>query len=124
MTKKTKGNPSNSSETNQNPKERKRRRGLQASLENLLQKFIEYLEAMLLYAQRHTENFLRSLIFKGIWFICLFFTICIGFGYLSFSTFLALQMFAGLHVIYASLCTGLIFLSGSYLFLKVLLSNK
>lgn len=103
---------------------KKKRRGLQASLENFLQKFIEYLEALLLYAQRHTEQFLRSLIFKGIWFICLFFTICIGFGYLSFSTFLAFQIYAGLSIIQASLSTGLVFLLGSFLFLKFLLSKK
>jgi hypothetical protein len=101
--------------------DRKKRRGIQASLENLLQKFIEYMEAVLLFAQRHTELFLRRLIFKGIWFICLFFTICIGFGYLSFATFLTLQQLGGLNSIYSSLITGLLFLSGSYIFLKVLL---
>ena len=98
-------------------------KGIKGSLERLLEKVIDYLDALLLYAQKHTEIFLTKLIIKGIWFVLAFFTICIGFAYISHSIYLSYEKFGALSPIQASLATGFSFLLVSFLFLRFLLGK-
>ena len=105
------------------PTSKTKSKGIKGALERLLEKVVDYLEALLLYAQKHTEAFFIKLFIKGIWFVLAFFTICVGLAYISFSVYLSFEKFGGLNPILASLATGFSFLFVSFLFMRFLLGK-
>ena len=82
-----------------------------------------YLETLLLYAQKHTQLFLKKLILKMLWFVLVFFTVFVGFAYLSVAVFWSFEKYAGFDPIASALLTGVTFVIVAFLFLKLLSSR-
>jgi len=85
--------------------------GIKAAFQDLLDKLIAYWEVMAIYIEKNVHLFLRNLIFSSVWIFSALFFIFIAFVYLSYAIFLSLQKFAlNGDPILSSLVTAVVFL--------------
>jgi len=99
--------------------------GIKASFQELLDKLIAYWEVMAIYIEKNVHIFVRNAIFSSVWIFSSLFLIFIAFGYLSYAVFLSAEKFISSgDPILASLVTSGVFLLLAVVLIEIVLKSK
>ncbi|GBF51962.1 hypothetical protein LPTSP4_35000 [Leptospira ryugenii] len=103
----------------------RRKGGLKAAFEQLVEKAVAYWEVMLVYIEKNLQLYVKRFIVSSVWIVSSLFLVLIAFVYLSFGIFLSIQKYvANGDPILASFLTALCFFILTFALMEIVLKKR